>query len=143
MSLITATAWPLRTERPYNVPYTLGGETVEVAAASGPPIAAACSASSAQRERSRRLPHLQSAAAAAISIGSLSVSGMEARYVIETTGCRQQPRPSRRRGVRHVYGRSVRKGHAVAVMSDMIDDKAFSHGARDEEFGIAVATLDR
>jgi hypothetical protein len=32
--------------------------------------------------------------------------------------------------VRHVYGRSVRKGDAVAVMSDVIDDKVFSHGAR-------------
>ncbi len=32
--------------------------------------------------------------------------------------------------VRHVYGRSVREGDAVTVMSDMIDDKMFSHGAR-------------
>jgi hypothetical protein len=32
--------------------------------------------------------------------------------------------------IRNVYGRSVRKGYAVAVMSDVIDDETFSHGAR-------------
>jgi hypothetical protein len=31
--------------------------------------------------------------------------------------------------VRHVYGLSFRKGDAVTVMSDVIDDKVFSHGA--------------
>jgi hypothetical protein len=32
--------------------------------------------------------------------------------------------------VRHVYGRSVRKGDAVTVMSDVIDEEVFSHGGR-------------
>ena len=32
--------------------------------------------------------------------------------------------------VRHVYGLSLRKGDAVTVMSDVIDDEPFSHGAR-------------
>ena len=32
--------------------------------------------------------------------------------------------------VRHVYGLSLRKGDAVTVMSDVIDDESFSHGAR-------------
>ncbi len=32
--------------------------------------------------------------------------------------------------VRHVYGLSVRKGDAVAVMRDVIDGETFSHDAR-------------
>jgi len=32
--------------------------------------------------------------------------------------------------VRHVYGLSVRKGDAVAVMRDVIDDETFNHDAR-------------
>jgi hypothetical protein len=32
--------------------------------------------------------------------------------------------------VRHIYGRSVGKGDAVAVMSDVIHEETFSHGAR-------------
>ena len=32
--------------------------------------------------------------------------------------------------VRHVYGRSICKGDAVAVMTDVIDEETFSHGVR-------------
>jgi hypothetical protein len=32
--------------------------------------------------------------------------------------------------VRHEYGAPIREGDAIAAMADVIDDNAFSHGAR-------------